>query len=370
MIKTRQKKQPDYVLIALFAILVVFGLVMLSSAGTALGYHKFDDPYYFFKHQFLFGLIPGLIFLFIFSKIDYRKWKKISFPLLIFSIILLLLVFIPGLGASYGKAKSWINIGGFSLQPSEIVKLTFLIYLAAWLDKRSKEEIKDVSSGLVPFLILLLAVALLIILQPDIGTMSIIILVSLTVFFIAGADILHLIGIGAFGLFGLFLLIKAAPYRAARFTTFLHPELDPQGIGYHINQALLAIGSGGLFGLGLGHSRQKFQYLPEVTGDSIFAVIAEELGFFLTAGLIILFLALLYRGFKLAQRTPDKFSKLMVAGIISWFIIQALINIAAMLGLLPMTGIPLPFISYGGTALMTSLAAVGILINISKHSQI
>ena len=368
--KKTKGKQPDYVLIILFGILILFGLVMLSSAGTALGYQKFDDPYYFLKHQVLFGLIPGLIFLFIFSKIDYRKWKKIAFPLLIFSIVLLILVFIPGLGASYGKAKSWINIAGFSLQPSEIVKLTFLIYLATWLEKRSKEEIKDVSAGLAPFLISLLTVALLMVLQPDIGTMSVIILVSLIVFFIAGADILHLIGIGTVGLAGLFLLIKSAPYRVARFTTFLHPELDPQGIGYHINQALLAIGSGGLFGLGLGHSRQKFQYLPEATGDSIFAIIAEELGFILTLGLIFLFLFLAYRGFVLAQKAPDKFGKLLVVGIISWFVIQAFVNIGAMLGLLPMTGIPLPFISYGGTALMTSLAAVGILVNISKHCDV
>jgi len=361
-------KQPDYVLIILFGILIFFGLIMLSSAGTVIGYQKFKDSYYFLKHQMLYGFLPGLILLYIFSKIDYHKWKKIAFPLLIFSIVLLLLVFIPGIGASYGtNAKSWINIFGFSIQPSEIVKLTFLIYLAAWLDKRSDKDIKDVSAGLIPFLISLGIIALLIILQPDIGTMSIIILISLVVFFVAGASILHLAEIGTAGLIFLAILVKAAPYRAARLTTFLHPELDPQGIGYHINQALLAIGSGGIFGLGLGHSRQKFQYLPEVTGDSIFAVTAEELGFIFTAFLIILFLAIVYRSFSLAQNSPDKFGKLMIVGIISWFIFQAFINIGAMLGLLPITGIPLPFISYGGTALMTSLAALGILINISKY---
>lgn len=361
--------KPDYVFVGLVGIFVVFGLVMLSSASSAVAYEKFGDNYWYLKHQIIFGLLPGVAAFLIASKIDYRKWKKYALPFLVVSIILLLLVFIPGLGASYGRARNWINIFGMSLQPAEIVKLTFLLYLAAWLEKREKKEIKDFSSSFIPFILVLGTVVLLMSLQPDIGTMIVIVLISLIVYFAAGAPLYHLSWISFLGLGLLFLLIKIAPYRVARFTTFLHPELDPQGIGYHINQALLAVGSGGLFGLGFGHSRQKFQYLPEVAGDSIFAIIAEELGFILSAALIVLIIFLAVRGFRIAKNSPDNFGRLTAIGIISWFVFQAFINIGAMLGLLPLTGIPLPFVSYGGTAMTVGLAAVGVLVNISKHSR-
>jgi len=211
-------------------------------------------------------------------------------------------------------------------------------------------------------------IALLLILQPDIGTMSIIILTSLVVYYVGGANLVHMAGVGIAGFLSLLVLIKMSPYRAARLMTFLHPELDPQGIGYHINQAFLAIGSGGFWGRGFGLSRQKFQYLPEVAGDSIFAVIAEELGFMIAALVILAFLYLMYRGFKIAQNAPDSFSKILVVGIVSWIMIQAFVNIGAMVGLLPLTGVPLPFISYGGTSLFVLLGACGIVINISKKT--
>jgi len=361
--------EPDYVLIGIFAILIIFGLIMLSSAGAAVGYERFGDSYYYLKHQFLNGLIPGLFFLFITSRVDYRLWRKIAFPLLIFSIVLLILVFIPGLSFSYGGATRWLKLGGFLFQPTEIVKLTFLIYLSAWLEKRNEKEISDFKAGLIPLLVVLGLITFLIILQPDIGTMSIIVLTSLVIYFVAGGKIIHLVWLGISGLGLLAFLVKIAPYRAARLMTFLHPELDPQGIGYHINQAFLAIGSGGFFGRGFGQSRQKFQYLPEVTGDSIFAVIAEELGFIFVLILVGLFLSLMHQGFKMAKKTPDTFSRLLTIGIVSWFVLQAFINIGAMSGILPITGIPLPFISYGGSALVASLAAIGILINISRQTR-
>ena len=278
--------------------LVLFGLIMLSSASGPTGYQNFGDSYYFVKHQLLFGLIPGMIGLVFFLRFPYQHIKKYAFNLLVVSVILLLVVFIPGVG--FGTSHSWIRFGGlFSVQPAELVKLTFLFYLAAWLEKR-QGSVGDVSEGLRPFLMALGIVLGLIALQPDIGTMAIIAAMSFTVYFSAGAPVVYLLGIGGIG-FALFaLLIKIAPYRAARFTTFLHPELDPQGIGYHINQALLAIGSGGMFGLGYGLSRQKFAYLPEVVGDSIFGVIAEELGFIITVGLIALFVAFVWRGLKIA----------------------------------------------------------------------
>ncbi|MFA5076378.1 MAG: putative lipid II flippase FtsW [Patescibacteria group bacterium] len=362
--------QPDYILIALIAILVLFGLVMLSSAGAPISYQKFGNSYYYFTHQIITGLIPGLILFFFFSNYYYRKLREIAMPLLFISIILLILVFIPGLRTEYGTAHSWLNIFGFSVQPSEIVKITFLIYLASWLEQRGEHKIKDLHSGFIPFLTVLGVISLLMILQPDIGTLSVMIAMSLVVYFMAGGSTWHLLSLSGVGLMAFAVLVKISPYRLARFTAFLHPEKDPQGVAYHINQALIAVGSGGWLGLGLGHSRQKFAYLPEVTGDSIFAVIAEEIGFIFTVLVIILFLFLAWRGIKLAQAAPDKFAKLLVIGIVSWFIIQSFVNIGSVLGILPMTGLPLPFVSSGGTALMTCLAAAGILVNISRFCKI
>lgn len=358
-------KKPDYVFITLLFIITFFGLVMLSSASTVIAFQKFQDSYHYLKHQIIYGLIPGLALFFLFSKINYKFWKKFAFIILIFGIALLILVFVPKISATYSPAKSWIHIGDFSLQPSEIVKLAFLIYLSAWFAEKGK-DLTSWQFGLFPFLLALGIVAGLVILQPDIGTVFIIVIMSLVVFYVAGGRLLHLFFLTGVGAGALALLIKIAPYRAQRLTIFLHPEFDPQNIGYHINQALLAIGSGGIFGLGLGQSRQKFQYLPQVIADSIFAIIAEELGFILTAGFIILFLALFFRGLKIAKSAPDAFSRYLICGIISWWSFQAMINIGGMFNLLPMTGLPLPFVSYGGSALVVSLAAAGIVVNVSK----
>ncbi|PKL72349.1 putative lipid II flippase FtsW [Candidatus Kuenenbacteria bacterium HGW-Kuenenbacteria-1] len=360
--------QPDYIFIITLFILIIFGLIALSSASTVISYQKFQDSYYFLKHQILFGLIPGLVFFFLALKINLNQLKKYSPILLIISILLLIAVLIPELGVNYGKARSWINIAGISFQPSELIKLFLILFLATWFEKKG-EKIKSFSQSVLPFLFLLGIICFLIILQPDMGTMSVIVSIALMIFFVTNAKLQHFLLIILSGIGLLILLIKATPYRLARLTVFLNPTLDPLGIGYHINQAFLAIGSGGILGLGLGHSQQKFQYLPEVIGDSIFAIIAEELGFILSTGLIILFLILIFRGFKIAQNAPNEFTKLTAFGIISWFGFQAFINIAAMLGLAPITGIPLPFISYGGTSLAISLAAAGILINISKYTR-
>jgi len=361
--------QPNYKFIVTLFLIVIFGLIMLSSASVALSFEKFGENYYFVKHQLLNGLLPGIILFVIFSLIDFRIWKKYAFWLLILSIALLVAVFIPGLGAKYGTARSWLDIFGFSFQPSELVKLTFLIYLVAWLENRDQSKVSDIVEGLVPFLILLGIIIVLLILQPDMGTMTIIFLIALAVYFVAGANILHVILVGLAALSGILVLARIAPYRAARLTTFLHPELDPQGVGYHINQAFLAIGSGGFWGRGFGMSRQKFQYLPEVAGDSIFAIIAEELGFIISGLLIFGFIYLMFCGLKIAQNAPDKFGKLLVIGIMSWILIQAFVNIGAMVGLLPLTGVPLPFVSYGGTAMAVLLAACGIVTNISRQTR-
>src|SRR3989338_1074991 len=358
----------DYLFLLIVGVIILFGLIMLLSASAPKGYAEFGDSYYFIKHQIIFGLIPGMGALLVFSRIPYTFWRQHAWSFLIFSLVLLVLVFIPGLSAGIGSAHSWISIGGiFSLQPSEIVKLTFLFYLAAWLAGQDKNSVRDVHSGFIPFVLVLGAIMLLMILQPDVGTMSIIAAMALIVYFVAGAPLAYVLGLILAAVAGLALLITAAPYRAARFTTFLHPELDPQGIGYHINQALLAIGSGGFFGLGYGHSRQKFQYLPEVAGDSIFAIVSEEMGFLVAALTIVLFMIFLWRILEIAKHAPDNFAKYVVVGIGAWIVIQAFVNIGSMVALMPITGVPLPFISYGGTSLAISLAAMGVVLNISRH---
>ncbi len=368
--RTSTSGSVDYLLLLIVGTIVLFGLVMLLSASAPSGYAEFADSYYFVKHQIIFGLLPGIGALIAFSKIPYTFWRKHAWNLLILSIVLLVLVFIPGLSAGIGTAHSWISIGGvFSLQPSEIVKLTFLFYLAAWLAVRDKQSVRDVHGGFLPFVGVLGTIILLLILQPDTGSMAIIAAMSLIVYFVAGAPVAYIVGLMAAGLGGLGLLIASSPYRAERLTTFLHPELDPQGIGYHINQALLAIGSGGFFGLGYGHSRQKFQYLPEVAGDSIFAIISEEMGFFIAALTIGLFLLFLWRMLRVAKHAPDQFGKYVVVGIAAWIVIQAFVNIGSMLALMPITGVPLPFISYGGTSLAISLAAIGVVLNVSKSTK-
>lgn len=361
--------KPDYKFIITLSVIIIFGLIMLSSASVALGFDKFNDNYHYIKHQLLNGFLPGIFLIIAFSLIDYRFWRKKALWLLLFSIVLLVAVFIPGIGAKYGSASSWLDIFGFSFQPSELVKLTFLIYLAAWLENREEKRVSHFQEGLMPFLVLLGIIAFLLFLQPDLGTMTIIVAFSLVVFYVGGANLSHVLGLITLAFLGIIGLAKLAPYRAARLTTFLHPELDPQGVGYHINQAFLAIGSGGIFGRGFGMSRQKFQYLPEVAGDSIFAIIAEEMGLFVSSLLVAAYAYLTFRGFKIAQAAPDKFAKLFTVGVVSWIIIQAFVNIGAMVGLMPLTGVPLPFISYGGTALAILMGACGIVINISRQTK-
>ncbi|MFZ5391008.1 MAG: FtsW/RodA/SpoVE family cell cycle protein, partial [Patescibacteria group bacterium] len=262
----------------------------------------------------------------------------------------------------------WIHLFGNSLQPSEILKLSFIIYLSAWLASKG-EQVKSFKDGLVPFVLITGLVLAFVLLQKDLGTTSVIAASAFFTLLAAGADFGHLGLLVSGGGFLTWLMIKLEPYRAARLTVFLHPELDPQGIGYHINQALLAVGSAGWFGLGLGYSRQKHAYLPEVTGDSVFAIIAEELGFLFTALFVSLIGFVLWRGFKIARYAPDDFGRYLSTGILVWLGWQSFINIASMLNLLPLTGVPLPFVSAGGSALMIALSGIGIIINVSRQAR-
>lgn len=367
--RSLSQHKPDYTLLALFGILLVFGLIMLTSASSPLGYEHFGDHYFFVKRQLFYGIIPGLVGFLFFSKISYAALKKIGIILFYSCLVMLVVVLIPGIGSEHGTfARSWFTVAGFSFQPAEFMKLGLIFFLSAHMAKIG-EKLQDFKMGFLPTLGLGMIPIFLLMLQPDIGTSTIFFAIIFGMLFIAKADMWHLGALMGIAILGFALLIAVAPYRAARFTTFLHPELDPQGIGYHINQASLAIGSGGFFGLGYGHSRQKFQYLPEVHADSIFAVIAEEMGFFVSVSLIALFVAICFRGFHVAKNVPDDFGKYLMAGILVWFMVQAFFNISAMVGLMPITGVPLPFISHGGTALAVSLAAVGVLANVSKYSR-
>lgn len=360
-----EKGNPDYLFLGLVIVLVVFGLVMLSSASVVAGFQKFGDSYYYLKHQLYSGLLPGILLFLVASRINYRVWERLAFPFFLITVALLVSVFIPHLAFSYGGAYRWVSLGPLLFQPAEIAKLTIVIYLAAWLSKK-KHELSDFSYGFVPFVILIGVVSILILLQPDFGTLAVILGSSVAVYIVAGGRSKHIggliLGLLAVGL----LLIQVAPYRLSRLQVFLNPALEPQGAGYHVTQAILGIGSGGIFGSGLGSSRQKENFLPEPSGDSIFAIIGEELGFVAAAGFILLVIAFALRGFKIASKAPDDFGAMLSVGIMSWLTLQSLINIGAMIGILPLTGIPLPFVSYGGTALATSLGAVGIIYNISR----
>ena len=347
--------------------LTVFGLVMLMSASGPLGFQTNGDSFYFLKSQLIKGILPGVTLFAILAILDYRILRKFAFPALIASVVLLVLVYVPGIGLHLGGSSRWISIAGITFQPSEFVKVTFLVYVASWLASRDTADLHTLEKGLVPFLLPLCVVLLLLIKQPNTGTTTVVAAMSLACYFVTGAPLLWFGALAAAGGVGLYTLIHLTSYRAQRFMTFLHPELDPNGVGYHINQAFLAVGSGGLFGLGYGQSRQKFLYLPEVASDSIFAVMAEELGFILMVVFLIVLAALVWRCFKIAKEAPDAFGTYLATGVGAWIAAQSILNIGSMIGLMPITGVTLPFMSYGSSAFVGIAAACGIVASVSRH---
>ncbi len=353
-------------LTALVFILVILGLAMLSSAGIVEGQKKFDAPYHFFKHQLLYGALPGLALFLIASRINYKIWRKLALPILICVIGLVVLIFIPGFGVTVKGAQRWVNLGDFSFQPAEFLKLAIILYLAAWFSRRDSHISGHWAYSVVPFLLVLGFVGLLLILQPDIKTLALITLISMSLYFFAGAKPAHImIFFLAFGL--VLAALSLEPYRFNRIKTYLNPSVDQQGASYHINQALLGVGSGGIFGLGYGQSKQKINYLPEPVGDSIFAVIVEEMGFVGGAVVLGLFLVLMLTLVKIANNARDQFAKLYVLGVAVWIIAQAFVNIGAILNLIPLTGVPLPFFSFGSSSLVAILASLGIATNMARH---
>ncbi len=340
---------------------------MLASASSPSGYSKFGDTFYFIKKQFLFGLLPGLLLFLILARFNYHLLQKFSGLIYIASLMILVLVFVPGVGLVLNGSRSWIQLFGLSLQPSEIAKLAAVIFLAKLLSE--DRDLRDWKNGLMPVLAMMAPVVLLIAAQPDVGTLAILVVIIFSLLYLADTPKIYLAILGLLGVVSFAALLLVAPHRAQRITTFLHPELDPKGIGYQINQSFLAVGSGGVWGLGLGHSRQKFQYLPEVQADSIFAVIAEEMGLVISTALVLFIAFLGLRGLKIAKGAPDQFGRLLSAGIMVWFVWQSFLNISTTIGLLPLTGVPLPFISHGGSAMLVMLGGMGIMANISKYSK-
>lgn len=354
-----QRSRPDLSLFLTTVILIMFGLLMVYDASAVSGLKEARDSLFYIKQQLIWAGL-GVSSMVFFSGFNYMKFRSLALPLFLSSFVLLLAVFIPGLGVSGGGAHRWLRLGGITVQPAEIIKLTGVIFLAALFEKRVK---------LLPFLIIVTAVSLITaVLQKDLGSTIVFAATSAAVYFAAGAPFWHFaLSVPAAAL-AFFLLVFTSSYRSRRIMAFLDPFSDPQGFTYHISQVLIALGSGGLFGLGLGHSRQKFSYIPEVSTDSIFGIIGEELGFFGSAFLIILFAYLLLRGFKIATNCENNFGKILALGLTSWLGIQIIINLSSMTSLLPLTGVPLPFISYGGSALVANLTAVGILLNISRQN--
>jgi len=358
---------PDVVLIAVVLALLLLGILILASVSASFSQEKFGSSFYFLNHQIIFGLIPGIILAFLAFRIRLETLKKWVPVLLLINLALLLMVFLPEIGAQAGGATRWISLGPISFQPSEFLKITFILYLAAWLASRT-EKVKGFGQTFVAFLLVISIISLFLILQPDISTLAIIVISAALMYFLATTPIWHSILIILIGMGGLSALIKIAPYRLNRLLVFLNPEVDPMGIGYQIKQAIIAVGSGGIFGQGLGMSSLRFGFLPHSMSDAIFAIFAEEAGFVGAAILILLFLIFLWRGFKIAKISQDKFSQLSALGITAWICLQGFINIASMIEILPLSGTPLPFISYGGSALISELIGVGILLNISKNT--
>jgi cell division protein FtsW len=364
------EKRVDSLLFIIFLIFLILGILILASASAPFSQEKFGNSFYFLTHQLFFGLLPGFLLLFFLLKSNLNFLKKYSPLFLFLNLILVALVFIPNLGVKIKGGTRWIAFGPLSFQPSEFLKLSFIIYLAAWLSTKTKGEKRkeSFSETFFAFLILIMLISLFLIFQPDISTLGVILATSLAMFFLAKTPVWQTFLIGFLALILFFPLVKFAPYRLSRILVFLNPELDPFGIGYQMKQALIAIGSGKIFGLGLGLSQQKLGILPQAFSDSIFAIFAEETGFLGSVLLIFLYLLFFWRGFKIGNESQDSFERLLALGISFWITFQAFINIGAMIGILPLSGIPLPFISYGGSHLISELGAVGILLKISKKS--
>lgn len=344
-------------LAVLTLVLTMLGLVAVADASAPVATRIYSDKYYFIRQQLLWAGL-GVVAFFVISRLPFKYIKKYSIVIFGISILFLILVLMPGFGSKFLGARRWLIIGPVSIQPSEVVKLGLALYLA---------KLSETKDNLLAYIVPLVLVAGLIMLQPDLGTTIIVVLIGAVQIFLAGIPIVYMFFFGSLGALTGLMLILFSDYRKERLMTFLSQTQDPLGSGYHIRQVLLGLGSGGIFGLGLGHSKQKFLFLPEAATDSIFAIIAEETGFLGASILIFLFFIYIYLGFRILSSSKEIYERILAAGVISWIGGQALLNIASMVALTPLTGIPLPFFSYGGSSLVMVLTASGILVNIGRQ---
>ena len=344
---------------------MIISLFMIYSASFIWANYKFNNPFKYVINQGIFSII-GIILLFIISKIDYKLYYKKSNIILLSCIVLLILVLIPGIGVVRNGSRSWFQIASFGIQPSEFTKIALIIFTSKYLEKSNK-FLKDYKKGVFPILFILLLLFGLIMLEPDFGTGMIIVITIIAMLFISGVNMKFFIFLGIIGVIGIIGLIIIAPYRMDRITSFINPWSDPLGTGFQIIQSLYAIGPGGLFGVGYLNSRQKAFYLPEPQTDFIFSIIAEEFGIVGTLIILLLFSIILIRGIKISLKQTNLFAKYLSFGLIFQLIVQVIMNLSVVIGLIPVTGVTLPFMSYGGSSLLTSLIGIGILLNISKN---
>lgn len=363
-----KNKSIDKVFFGIFAALVLVGAIMFTSSSLGILAKNEAKFYGVMFNQFVFGLAGGLVVMYFTMKIPYKFWRTYSMYIFIGAILLTCLVFVPHIGFAHGGARRWVNIFGLSFQPVEFLKIAFIMYFAAWLSW-VKTKVTDWKFSLLPLLILLGIIAAILVHQPDTKSLILMFSAALVMLFVSGMPwkyilIMVLIALVSFG-----GLVIAKPYLLERVKTFMDPSYDPSGSSYQLRQSLIAIGSGGVVGRGLGQSIQKFEYLPEPQGDSIFAVIGEEMGFVGASLLILLFVAFALRGYKIAYYAPDSFSKIFTIGIITLFTIQSFMNIASITGVFPLTGVPLVFVSHGGTNLLLAIGVIGIILAISKDQK-
>lgn len=361
------KKNLGLYLFLVTMILIVFGIIMIYSSSSIWAEYKFNDAFKYVKNQALFAF-AGTFLMIIISKIDYKFYYNKASQIFLISIILLVLVLIPGIGSVRNGSRSWFGIGSFGVQPSEFAKLSLIILASKYLTKSNK-FVKDIKKGVIPILALLFLVFGLIMLQPDFGTGMIIVVSILSLLYIAGVNIKFFIGLGLLGVIGITFLILIAPYRMDRITSFVDPWNDPLGTGFQIIQSLYAIGPGGLLGMGFLKSRQKQFYLPEPQTDFIFSIISEEFGVLGVVIVTSLFVSILYLGIKIALNSKDNFAKYLAFGLLFQMLIQAVMNLAVVIGLIPVTGVTLPFLSYGGSSLLISMVSIGIILSIARYQR-
>ena len=367
--KTPEKHSIDYIFFSITAIIVIAGIFAFFSASLGVLARSQSEFYSILTSQIVLGLIGGAIAMYACIRIPYTFWKKYATAFLITGIVMTALVFVPHLGFMHGGARRWIAIAGVSFQPVEFLKIAFIIYISAWLSW-AKKKVENPLYGILPLLVVLGIIAGVLVFQPDTKSLILMCATGLCMLFLSGTPLKHIVLLGVVSV-SLFLIVAFnTPYLSQRVHTFLHPANDPNGSSYQLQQGLIAIGSGQVTGRGFGQSIQKFSYLPEPQGDSIFAVIGEEFGFIGTTCIVALYSLFAMRGLWVARRAPDVFSGLLAAGLVILITLQSFMNIASITGLFPLTGVPLVFMSQGGTSLLISLAAVGIILGISRYRKV